>query len=170
MAYTGGPFPFGYYGLGDLVVFIFFGPVAVCGTYYVQAGTVSQLAVLTSLPMGFLITAILVVNNLRDLETDRRAGKMTLAVRLGENGTRWEYVFCLVAAYGMAVLVWMAAPAKAPWVLLAWFSIPMAISQVRFIWREKGKPLNLALAGTGRLALFYGLLLSAGLALSAFVQ
>jgi 1,4-dihydroxy-2-naphthoate octaprenyltransferase len=90
--YTGGPFPFGYYGLGDLFVFIFFGLVAVCGTYYIQVAALTPLAIWSSIPMGLLITAILVVNNLRDIDTDRQAGKRTLAVRLGTEGARWEYV------------------------------------------------------------------------------
>ena len=168
IAYTGGPFPFGYYGLGDVVVFIFFGPVAVCGTYFVQAREVSQLAVLASVPMGLLITAILVVNNLRDLETDRRAGKRTLAVRLGETGTRWEYAMCVAGAYAVIPLAWAAGLATA-WTFLAWLSLPMAFSLGQFVWRQQGRPLNQALAGTGRLALGYGILLSIGLIAAALV-
>ena len=175
IAYTGGPFPFGYYGLGDLVVFIFFGPVAVCGTYFVQAGQVSPLAVWASLPMGFLITAILVVNNLRDIDTDRSVGKKTLAVHLGEAGTRWEYLVCLATAYLIPLL--FALPFfsslsplngySSPWILLYWLSLPMAASQTRFVWTQAGRPLNQALAGTGRLTLIYALLFSIGLILSA---
>ena len=165
IAYTGGPFPFGYYGLGDLVVFIFFGLVAVCGTYFVQAGWVSPLALWSSLPMGFLITAILVVNNLRDIVTDRQAGKKTLAVRLGEQGTRWEYLLCLAAAY-LTPLV-MGAFGFPFWTLLAWLSLPLAVSQTRQVWTQSGRPLNLTLAGTGRLTLVYALLFSFGLVLSA---
>lgn len=161
VAYTGGPFPFGYYGLGDLVVFIFFGLVAVCGTYFVQAGRVSSLALWSSLPMGFLITAILVVNNLRDIATDRAAGKRTLAVRLGESGTRWEYLLCLAAAY-LAPLV-MGMVGFSYWGLLSWASLPLAASQTRLVWTQSGRPLNLALAGTGRLTLVYALLFSLGL-------
>jgi 1,4-dihydroxy-2-naphthoate octaprenyltransferase len=164
LAYTGGPLPFGYYGLGDVMAFIFFGPVAVCGTYYVQAGEVSRVAALASLPMGFLITAILVVNNLRDIETDRRAGKMTLAVRLGERGTQIEYLFCLAAAYALAPIIWLIGPATA-WLWVTWLSIPMAASVFRFIRNEKGRALNHALAGTGQLTLLYGVLVSVGLIL-----
>jgi 1,4-dihydroxy-2-naphthoate octaprenyltransferase len=167
IAYTGGPFPFGYYGLGDLVVFIFFGPVAVCGTYFVQAGQVSTLAVWSSLPMGFLITAILVVNNLRDIATDTEAGKRTLAVRLGETGTRWDYFLCLLAAYLVPLL--LAALGHTFWVLLAWLSIPLGISQARLVWTQAGRPLNQALAGTGRLTLVYALLFSLGLVLSSLL-
>lgn len=165
IAYTGGPFPFGYYGLGDLVVFIFFGPVAVCGTYFVQAGQVSTLAVWSSLPIGFLITAILVVNNLRDIASDCQVGKKTLAVRLGEQGTRWEYLICLAAAYLTPLLAGMVGFSF--WPALTWFSLPLAVSQTRLVWTQAGRPLNQALAGTGRLTLVYALLFSAGLVIAA---
>jgi 1,4-dihydroxy-2-naphthoate octaprenyltransferase len=165
VAYTGGPFPFGYYGLGDLFVFLFFGLAAVCGTYFVQAVTVSALAWWSAIPMGLLITAILVVNNLRDIETDRRAGKRTLAVRLGAGGARAEYSFCLSGAYLAPVLMWLfwVAPAG---VLLSWGSLVLAPALLRLVYREKGRALNEALAGTGRLSLVYALLFSLGLALS----
>lgn len=162
MAYTGGPFPFGYYGLGDLVVFIFFGPVAVVGAYFVQARQISPLALWASLPMGFLITAILVVNNLRDIESDRRAGKRTLATHLGAGGTRWQYLLCLLAAYLAAALPVFLRLAEF-WLLLSWFSTPLAFFLTRFIWRTSGRPLNQALAGTGRLTLLFGVLFSLGL-------
>lgn len=165
VAYTGGPFPFGYYGLGDAVVFLFFGPVAVCGTYFVQTGRLSALALWASLPMGFLITAILVVNNLRDIASDRAAGKRTLAVRLGARGARWEYAICLAAAYLTAPSIWAAGLTKAM-VLLPWLSLPLAISLLRAIWRLEGRPLNQVLAGTGQLTLWYGVLFSIGVLLS----
>jgi 1,4-dihydroxy-2-naphthoate octaprenyltransferase len=169
IAYTGGPFPFGYYGLGDLFVFIFFGVVAVCGTYYVQAGTVIPLAIWSSIPMGALITAILVVNNLRDIHTDRAAGKKTLAVRLGEQGARYEYLLWLILAYALPLGVWLAGLASA-WVLLSWLSLPLAASMLRKVWREQGRSLNLVLAGTGRLTLVYALLYSTGLLLTAWLR
>lgn len=162
IAYTGGPFPFGYYGLGDLVVFIFFGLVAVCGTYYVQAGSVSPLAIWCSLPMGFLITAILVVNNLRDIASDRAAGKHTLAVRLGVRGARIEYSACLVAAYIVPILMCVMGVSGA-WLMLVFLSLPLGIRLARDVWHQEGRPLNLALAGTGTLTLLYGILLSIGL-------
>ncbi len=166
VAYTGGPFPFGYYGLGDLVVFIFFGPVAVCGTYFVQAQRVDRLALICSLPIGFLITAILVVNNLRDIATDRAAGKHTLAVRLGAMGARWEYSLCLGAAY-LVPLVFIAAGGLPLWSLTYWLSLPWALKVARDVWRDEGRPLNKSLAGTGQLTLIYGVLLSLGLVLAA---
>jgi len=168
IAYTGGPFPFGYYGLGDLVVFFFFGPVAVCGTYFVQAKSVDAIAVWAALPMGFLITAILVVNNLRDIHSDRAAGKRTLAVRLGQRGARIEYSLCLAAAYLAPAL--MAAVAAGPaWGMLAWLSIPFAIQQNHLIWELEGRPLNQALAGTGQLTLVYGILFALGLVISSMI-
>jgi 1,4-dihydroxy-2-naphthoate octaprenyltransferase len=115
--------------------------------------------------MGFLITAILVVNNLRDINTDRSVGKKTLAVRLGEIGTRREYLLCLVLAY--LVLLLMGISGLGYWVLLAWLSLPLAASQTRLVWTQAGRPLNQALAGTGRLTLVYALLFSFGLILSA---
>src|SRR4051794_40886864 len=96
VAYTGGPWPLGYHGLGEVFVFLFFGVLAVAGTYYLQTGTITALALATSVPVGLLCTAILVVNNIRDIETDRRAGKRTLAVRLGRHGTRVLFTACLV--------------------------------------------------------------------------
>jgi 1,4-dihydroxy-2-naphthoate octaprenyltransferase len=166
IAYTGGPLPYGYYGLGDLLVFIFFGPVAVCGTFFVQTGTVNPLALWCSLPMGFLITAILVVNNLRDIESDRRVGKRTLAVRLGQRGTRFEFTLCLLAAYLSPIFMLLAGIA-APWALLAWLTLPWAVKLTRQVWNTEGRPLNLLLAKTGQLTLGYALLFALGLVLGA---
>jgi 1,4-dihydroxy-2-naphthoate octaprenyltransferase len=167
IAYTGGPFPLGYKGLGDLFVFIFFGLVAVCGTYYVQAGTVSIAAVWAAVPMGLLITAILVVNNLRDIDTDRAVGKRTLAVRLGVSGTQIEYLLLLVGSYAVPPLMWLVGGTTL-WVMLAWLSLPLAVSLWRQILREKGRALNAALAGTARLGLVYGVLFSVGLVVGRF--
>ena len=165
IAYTGGPFPFGYYGLGDLFVFIFFGLAAVAGTYYVQAGAVSALAWGAAVPLGLLATAIIVVNNLRDVDTDRAAGKRTLAVRLGPQGARWEYALLVAGAYAAPVLLWAAgiAPGGA---LLTLVSLPRAVLWVRLVFSVSGRPLNAALAGTGQLELLYALLFAAGLILA----
>lgn len=164
LAYTGGPFPYGYYGLGDLFVFVFFGPVAVMGTYYIQALTVNQEAFWASIPIGLITVAILVVNNLRDIGTDRATGKRTLAVRLGAQGTRIEYLVCLILAYlsliGMAVLQTMPI-----WIFLAYGTLPQAYILVKMVFTQAGRPLNRALAGTGQLELLFGLLFSAGLVL-----
>lgn len=165
IAYTGGPFPLGYYGLGDLAVFVFFGLVAVCGTYFVQAGNVSPLSVWAAVPIGFLITAILVVNNLRDIRTDNAVGKKTLAVRLGEGGTRWEYTLLVAGAYLTSFTITLLIVAS-PWVLLTWLSLPLGFSLVRDIWRHSGRPLNRALARTGQLTLLYALLFALGLVIA----
>ena len=162
LAYTGGPVPYGYYGLGDVFVFLFFGVAAVVGTYYVQAKTVSALSIWASIPMGFLITAILVVNNLRDIVTDRGAGKKTLAVRLGEKGARLEYLVCLVGAYLAPLLVAILDLASF-WVLLTWLTIPIAVHWTRRVSHETGGLLNQSLAGTGQLVLFFALMFSLGL-------
>ena len=163
-AYTGGPFPLGYYGLGDLFVFIFFGVAAVTGTYFVQAGTVSAQAWWMSLPVGWLIVDILVVNNLRDIETDRATGKHTLAVRFGERSTRMEYTILLVASYLLlpvlalfGILSWMS--------MLTWLSIPLGWRTWQVVQKQSGRPLNKALAGTGLLALVFSLLFFVGILL-----
>ena len=165
VAYTGGPFPLGYYGLGDLFVFIFFGVTAVTGTYFVQVGSVSSATWWMSVPVGLIITAILVVNNLRDLENDRKAGKHTLAVVFGEKATKIEYVLCVGIAYLiLPVLVFLQTVPVAG--LLAWLSLPIAIKTLRTVFTQKGRPLNAALAGTGQVALLYSVLFWAGLVIS----
>ena len=165
IAYTGGPFPLGYHGLGDIFVFIFFGLASVAGTYYVQAGSVSASAWWMTLPPGLIITAILVVNNLRDIDNDRKGGKHTLAVRIGERATKIEYVICMALAYlvlPLAVLLGII-----PWLsLLAWLSLPLAYKSMRVVLTQKGRPLNAALAGTGQTALVFCMLFWVGLLLS----
>jgi len=165
LAYTGGPFPLGYHGLGELFVFLFFGLAAVGGTYEVQAGTIHPVAWWASVPLGLLAVAIIVVNNLRDIATDRAAGKRTLAVRLGERGTQVEYIALLVVAYLVPPLMWVTGVAASAWVVLALLSLPLAPPLVRRLLRERGRALNGVLAGTARLELVYGLLFALGLAL-----
>lgn len=168
IAYTGGPFPLGYNGLGDLFVFIFFGLIAVCGTYYVQAGVVGPASVWAAGPIGLLATAILVVNNLRDVDTDRQAGKKTLAVRFGVSGARIEYVLVLALAYLIPVVGWLlnALPAT---VLLTWLSLPLAFGLIKAIYRDHGRALNASLGGTARLELVYALLLAVGFLAAAWI-
>ena len=165
IAYTGGPFPLGYYGLGDIFVFIFFGLASVAGTYYVQAGTVSSAAWWMTIPPGLIITAILVVNNLRDLENDRKAGKHTLAVMFGERTVKIEYLLCMLVAYfvlplaaWMGIISWFS--------LLAWGSLPIAFRATRIVLTQKGRLLNAALAGTGQAAFVYSVLFWMGMVLS----
>lgn len=164
LLYTGGPFPFGYYGLGDFFVFLFFGLVAVCGTYFVQAGTVTAEALLAAVPVGALITAILVVNNLRDIPTDAQAGKRTLAVFLGAANTRREYLLLLALAYAVPFVLWLGFD-RSPGVLLPLLSLPLAVQRGRAIYRETGPALNPVLAATAQLSLLYSLLLAIGLLL-----
>jgi 1,4-dihydroxy-2-naphthoate octaprenyltransferase len=164
VAYTAGPKPFGYLGLGEVFVFLFFGPVAVIGTAYVMTGAVSPLAVAASLPMGCLISAILVVNNLRDIDTDRAAGKHTLAVRMGREATRREYAALVAVAYAVplaTVLMGLAAP----WVLLSWITAPLAMVLVRKVRTVPERALNPVLGGTARLCLWFAIALSVGIVL-----
>jgi 1,4-dihydroxy-2-naphthoate octaprenyltransferase len=144
-------------------VFVFFGPGAVAGTYYVQALSVSPLALLASVPIGALATAILVVNNLRDIETDARAGKNTLAVRLGDRPTRTYYLALLAVAYLMPAWLWWRGLAG-PWVLLAWLSLPLALQLARRMRHERGLALNGCLVLTARLEVVFGVLFALGLA------
>ena len=165
IAYTGGPFPIGYYGLGDVFVFVFFGLASVAGTYYIQAGLVTSTVWWMTLPPGLIITAILVVNNLRDVENDRKAGKHTMAVRLGEQGTKVQYMICMAIAY--LVLIPVIGLHLLPWTtLLAWLSLPITYQAARVVLTQKGRPLNMALAKTGQTALFFSLLFWVGLLFS----
>jgi 1,4-dihydroxy-2-naphthoate octaprenyltransferase len=161
-AYTGGPFPLGYNGLGDLFVFIFFGLVAVTATYYLQAGTVDAAAWWTAVPVGAIGTMLIVVNNLRDVTTDVKAGKRTLAVRFGTGVGKAEYVLLLVASYATPFVMFALGLASA-WVFLALLSLPLAVPPLKRVLKEQGAALNPALGGTARLQLVYGLLFALGL-------
>ena len=162
LAYTGGPWPFGYKGLGDLAVFVFFGPVAVVGTDYVQGLEFSSEAFWASLPVGFLSTAILVVNNVRDIDSDRAAGKRTLAVRLGRSGGRFEYLALLVASFALLPFFWLSM-GRSVWVLLPWLFVFRAVALVRTLYTVTAGPaLNAALGGTAQLLLGFAVLLAAG--------
>lgn len=164
--YTGGPRPYGYEGLGEVFVFTFFGLVAVTGSYFVQVERFEELAFALAVPVGLLASAILVVNNVRDIDTDRRAGKRTLAVRMGRPRTRRLYVALLVLAFAAPPLIW-AIGALTAWLCLPLLAVPLAVPLVRAVWtRSDGPALNAALAGTGRLQLAFCVLLSAALLLS----
>jgi 1,4-dihydroxy-2-naphthoate polyprenyltransferase len=161
--YTGGPIPYGYRALGEVFVFVFFGLVAVVGTTYVQTGTLPGLAFAVAVPIGLLIVAILVVNNLRDIEGDAVAGKRTLAVLLGDRATRATFVGLIVVAF----VVIAAVGITRPWVLLGLLSVPLSVPPVRTVLSGgRGPRLIAALQGTGLLTLATGILLAAGLALS----
>ncbi len=162
--YTGGPRPYGYEGLGEVFVFLFFGLVAVTGTFFAQMEALNWESFVLAVPVGLLATAILMVNNVRDLETDRRAGKRTLAVRLGRARTRVLYAAMLALAFATAPLPWLLGGDLTAWLLLCWLAIPLAVPLVRTVReRTDGPALNGALAGTGRLQLAFCALLSAGL-------
>lgn len=169
LAYTGGPYPLGYHGLGDVFVFVFLGLVAVCGTTFVQLGRVPALAVLASLPLGALATAVLVVNNVRDVETDRRAGKRTLAVRLGRAGGLAEYHAATVLAYAvpLATVLPLPLPVRlSPWALLPLLTLPLALRLNAELRGASGAAMNPLLKRTAQLLLLFGLLWAAGIALS----
>ncbi|MDE0180125.1 MAG: 1,4-dihydroxy-2-naphthoate polyprenyltransferase [Caldilineaceae bacterium] len=162
--YTGGPFPYGYHGLGDLFVFVFFGLVAVAGTFFVQAGTLAVEVLIVAAAVGALVTAILVVNNLRDIATDARAGKRTLAVLIGARNTRLQYVVLLVLAYAAPFVLWLGFERGAA-ILLPLLSLPLAVIRARSLYRATGTALNALLAATAQLSLIYSLLLSLALLL-----
>ena len=168
--YTGGPRPYGYEGLGEVFVFLFFGVVAVTGSYYVQVQSLPWPAFVEAVPVGLLASAILVVNNVRDLETDRRAGKRTLAVRLGRERTRMLYAAMVAGAFVIAPLPWPLG-SMGPWLLLCWLAAPLALPVIRIVrTRTDGPSLNGALAATGRLALVFCVLLSAGILASGGIS
>ena len=179
IAYTGGPYPLGYHGLGDLFVFVFFGVIAVMGTYYVQATsvladplsatippeTVTWLAFLASLPVAALSTNILVVNNIRDREEDTTTGKRTLAVRFGYRFSRLQYTGLTALAYLVPLWLWLGESFSLS-VLLPLLTAPIAVPVTRTVWtKTSGSALNPALETTGKLLAAYSLLFGIGLAL-----
>jgi 1,4-dihydroxy-2-naphthoate polyprenyltransferase len=165
--YTGGPRPYGYAGLGEVFVFLFFGLVAVNGSYYVQVEKIEALPLLLSVAIGFLATAILVVNNVRDLETDRRAGKMTLAVRIGRHNAVMLYRALVLGAF-VTLPIALAAGEASALALIGLLALPLAVKPLRAMSnRTDGPALNGALAGTGAVLGVFSLLVSAGLLISA---
>jgi 1,4-dihydroxy-2-naphthoate octaprenyltransferase len=172
LAYTGGPFPYGYHALGEVFVCVFFGLVAVVGTAYLQALRLESIFYVAAIPPGALITAILVVNNLRDIPTDTAAGKRTLAVLLGRERTAMEYELLLAAAYAVPalMLLWSAAQTAEPRQLamsLPLLTLPLAIPLLRKVRRFiEPRELNTVLKGTARLALAFSVLFAIGLAVA----
>ncbi|RBY75040.1 1,4-dihydroxy-2-naphthoate polyprenyltransferase [Geodermatophilus sp. TF02-6] len=161
--YTGGPLPYGYRALGEVFVFVFFGLVAVVGTTFAQTRTVEGLAVAASVPIGLLIVALLVVNNLRDIAGDAAVGKRTMAVLLGDRSTRVAFAALPVVAFAVVVAIGVVRP----WALLALLAVPLAVPPVRTVLSGgRGPALIGALQATGQLTLVTGVLLGAGLALS----
>lgn len=165
VAYTGGPWPLGYHGLGEVFVFLFFGVTAVVGTYWVQADTTTPAAWLMSVPVGLLITAIIVVNNLRDIEQDRVAGKRTVAVRTGVRHTRLEYALCVAGAY-VSIALGVALKLLPTYALMSVLSAPLAVITWRIVATQAGAPLNRALALTGQTTLLFAVLFAMGMLLA----
>lgn len=162
IAYTAGPFPLGYRGLGDLFVMIFFGFGAVCGTYYLQAQTLHSSLFAASWAVGALATSILVVNNLRDRVGDQQVGKRTLAVRFGETFTRWQYTLLMLSAFIVVIIEGLNQQQVWGW-SVPLLLLPFAVLRVREIWRLDGAALNPLLGKTAQLELLFCLFLSGGL-------
>ena len=161
--YTGGPRPYGYEGLGEVFVFLFFGVVAVTGSYFAQVERLEWEALALAVPVGLLAAAILVVNNTRDLETDRRAGKRTLSVRMGRERSRALYVAMVAGAFLTAQIPWLAG-SLSPWLALTLLAVPLALPVIKTVrTHADGPALNRALAGTGQLQLAFCALLAAGI-------
>ncbi len=163
IAYTAGPLPLAYVGLGDVFVFIFFGVLGVMGSAYLQMGSFSWGTFAASVPVGLLATAIIVVNNLRDIETDRRARKYTLAVLLGKQGVRMEFLLCLGVSYLTPWLLHQMRIITSPLWVLPWLTLPLTVPLVRRVLFVEGPALNRALKEMGRLHLLFGLLLAGSL-------
>ncbi|HKO52716.1 MAG TPA: 1,4-dihydroxy-2-naphthoate polyprenyltransferase [Polyangiaceae bacterium] len=169
IAYTGGPYPLGYHGLGDLFVFIFFGLVAVCGTAFVEIGRVPALALWCAIPVGALATAILVVNNLRDRVTDLGAGKRTLAVRYGRGFALGQYRSLLAVSYLTAIGLAVTS-STGPEILLTLLSLPLALKTERAVTASEGRALNPLLAATAKLLAVFGILFALGLSLRGMLS
>lgn len=164
--YTGGPRPYGYAGLGEVFVFLFFGVVAVTGSYFVQTSEFVWEAVALSIPVGLLACAVLMVNNTRDMDTDRKAGKNTLAVRLGRSRMRTVYALTLLVSFALVPVIWLIT-GLTPWINLALLALPLVPPLARTVReRTDGAALNKALGDTARLELAFCVLLSVGLLLT----
>jgi 1,4-dihydroxy-2-naphthoate octaprenyltransferase len=167
LGYTNGPVPYGYYGLGEVFVFVFFGLVATVGTRYVYDRTAPADAWLSGVSMGLLAAAILVANNVRDIETDQIAGKRTLAVIVGRRSARWLYTAMVIVAYAVIVIA-VAAGVLPSWAMLTFVSIPLAVQPVRTIFTQtEGPPLIGVLKATARLQLAFAALLALGVLIGA---
>ena len=160
--YTAGPYPLAYNGLGDIFVFIFFGIVGTMGTFYLHTQEISILALIVSIPVGALITNILIVNNYRDIQEDRNANKKTLAVLLGKEFSRWQFIFLIIISY-LASFVLYFNFAFNLWIFLPFATIPIAVVLVKMIYTLNGEELNKTLELTAKFAGLFGLLLSVGL-------
>ena len=163
-AYTAGPYPLAYNGLGDIFVFVFFGFVGTIGTYYVQAQEITMLVFWSSIPVGALITNILVVNNYRDIEEDRLAGKRTLAVKFGSTFSRMQYLVFMILSYAILPVVYFTFK-QSLFVFLPLVTLPISIKLVNMVFKLTGSDLNKTLELTAKLSAIYGLLFAVGILL-----
>jgi len=164
IAYTAGPYPLAYKGLGDIFVFMFFGLIGTMGTFYLHTNEISIPAFLSSIPVGSLITNILVVNNFRDIEEDRAAGKNTLAVKLGKTFTQYQFIFLIVVSFIVPLLLFLFFGFKY-WIFLPYLTLPVVYKTITMLFTLNGTQLNETLELTARLSAMYGILFSAGLML-----
>ena len=163
-AYTAGPYPLAYNGLGDVFVFVFFGFVGTIGTYYVQAHEITPLVFWATVPVGALVTNILVVNNYRDIDEDKLAGKNTLAVKFGGTFTRLQYLVFMVISYAILFLVYFTYK-QSFFIFLPFLSLPIGIKLVKMVYTLNGKELNKTLELTAKLSAIYGILFAIGILL-----
>ncbi len=164
IAYTAGPYPLAYKGLGDIFVFMFFGLIGTMGTFYLQTNQLSMPAFLSSIPVGSLITNILVVNNFRDIEEDRAAGKNTLAVKLGKTFTQYQFIFLIVVSFIVPLLLFLFYGFEF-WIFLPYLTLPVVYKTITMLFTLDGTQLNETLELTAKLSALYGILFSAGLML-----
>lgn len=162
--YTAGPFPLAYNGLGDIFVFIFFGIVGTMGTFYLHTQEISYLAFLVSIPVGALITNILVVNNFRDIEEDREANKKTLAVILGREFSRWQFIFLIIISYLTSIILFLHFNFS-HWIFLPFITLPLTFVLIKMLNTFKGEELNKTLELSAKFAGLFGLLFSLGMIL-----
>ena len=161
IAYTAGPFPLAYNGLGDAASFIFFGVIGTVGTYFLQTGEITSIALLASLPVGALVTNIIVVNNYRDMEQDKIAGKITLAVKLGETFSRYEYVILISASFLVPLIIYLNYDFS-EWIFLPYITFPIAYKLIVMMFSFTGPQLNKTLELTAKFSALYGLLFALG--------
>ncbi|MGE5797634.1 MAG: 1,4-dihydroxy-2-naphthoate polyprenyltransferase [Ignavibacteria bacterium] len=164
LAYTAGPYPLAYRGLGDIFVFMFFGIIGTVGTYYLHTNNLSLVSFIASIPVGSLITNILVVNNYRDFEEDKAAGKFTLAVKLGKTFTRYQFLFLLVLSFFIPAVLFLFLNFSFL-IFLPYLTLPAAFKIIMMLYKLEGTQLNATLELTAKLSALYGLLFSAGIIL-----
>ncbi|HPO55550.1 MAG TPA: 1,4-dihydroxy-2-naphthoate polyprenyltransferase [Ignavibacteriaceae bacterium] len=161
IAYTAGPFPLAYNGLGDIASFLFFGVIGTVGTYYLQTGSVTSSALLAAIPVGALVTNIIVVNNYRDVEQDRIAGKNTLAVKLGETFSRYEYIILITCSFIVPLIMYLYYDFS-EWLFLPYLTFPIAYKLIVMMYNYTGPQLNKTLELTAKFSALYGLLFALG--------